>query len=76
MGRRSKQKPGAGNKTGAAASGSSINKLKKTKNLFKVADVKQKKKPKEVQGKLKQVNKDFLQIPLKSYFIKLILHLF
>uniref|UniRef100_T1P8B0 Uncharacterized protein n=1 Tax=Musca domestica TaxID=7370 RepID=T1P8B0_MUSDO len=42
MGRRSKQKSGAG-----AA--------KKTKNIFKVNDVKQKKKPKEVQGKLKKI---------------------
>lgn len=45
MGRRSKQKTGG-------ASGAS----KKTKNIFKVNDVKQKKKPKEVQGKLKKVN--------------------
>lgn len=54
MGRRSKQKAGGGNKPGANA-GSSLNKSKKTKNLFKVADAKQKKKPKEVQGKLKKV---------------------
>ncbi|XP_075160396.1 tRNA (guanine(37)-N(1))-methyltransferase [Haematobia irritans] len=45
MGRRSKQK------TGGAAGAVS----KKTKNIFKVNDVKQKKKPKEVQGKLKKI---------------------
>lgn len=56
MGRRSKQKQSAaGGKQGANA-GSALNKSKKTKNIFKVADAKQKKKPKEVQGKLKKVN--------------------
>ncbi|KNC29111.1 tRNA (guanine(37)-N1)-methyltransferase, partial [Lucilia cuprina] len=54
MGRRSKQKTNGGNKPGAAAT-SAINKSKKNKNLFKVSDVKQKKKPKEVQGKLKKI---------------------
>lgn len=53
---KSKQKSKPGN--AAAAGGSAaLKKAKKTKNIFKVADVKQKKKPKEVQGKLKKVNK-------------------
>lgn len=57
MGRRSKQKTAGGNKPGANAGGSSAlnKKSNKSKNLFKVADSKQKKKPKEVQGKLKKI---------------------
>ena len=55
MGRRSKQKQPGGGKSGANAGGA-LNKSKKTKNIFKVADAKQKKKPKEVQGKLKKVS--------------------
>lgn len=55
MGRKSKT---AGGKKGAAAkpAKAAINKSKKDKNIFKVKDAKNKKKPKEVQGKLKKVN--------------------
>lgn len=51
MGRKSKTAAG---KKGAAKA--AINKSKKDKNIFKVNDAKNKKKPKEVQGKLKKVN--------------------
>ncbi|XP_054734381.1 tRNA (guanine(37)-N1)-methyltransferase [Anastrepha obliqua] len=51
MGRKSKT---AGGKKGAAAK-SAINKSKKDKNIFKVNDVKNKKKPKVVQGQLKKI---------------------
>ena len=45
----------AGAKKGAAPKKGVLNKSKKDKNIFKVSDAKSKKKPKEVQGKLKQV---------------------
>lgn len=57
-------------KGGAAAGGSkaaakpALNKAKKAKNVFKVANNKAgKKKPKEVQGKLKQVSPEKLVMP-------------
>lgn len=53
MGRRSKQHAKA--QGGGGSAGTALSKSKKAKNLFKVNDVKQKKKPKEVQGKLKKV---------------------
>ncbi|KAH8302380.1 hypothetical protein KR044_005860 [Drosophila immigrans] len=46
---------GAGAAAGKASAKPAINKSKKAKNLFKVANNKGKKKPKEVQGKLKQI---------------------
>ncbi|KAH8408637.1 hypothetical protein KR215_009273 [Drosophila sulfurigaster] len=47
----------AGAGAGAGATKTAINKSKKAKNLFKVNNAKSnKKKPKEVQGKLKQVS--------------------
>lgn len=54
MGRKSKTAAG---KKGAAAkpAKAAINKSKKDKNIFKVKDAKNKKKPKEVQGKLKKI---------------------
>ncbi|XP_037939206.1 tRNA (guanine(37)-N1)-methyltransferase [Teleopsis dalmanni] len=50
-----KAKANAGGKKGAAPAKTSLNKSKKDKNVFKVADTKGKKKPKEVKGKLKKV---------------------
>lgn len=48
---------GAGAASGSMASAKpALNKAKKAKNVFKVANNKGKKKPKEVQGKLKQVS--------------------
>ncbi|XP_036337169.1 tRNA (guanine(37)-N1)-methyltransferase-like [Rhagoletis pomonella] len=52
MGRKSKTAAG---KKGAASAKGAINKSKKDKNIFKVNDAKNKKKPKEVQGKLKKI---------------------
>ncbi|XP_067613165.1 tRNA (guanine(37)-N1)-methyltransferase [Eurosta solidaginis] len=49
-----KSKTAAGKK-GATATKTAINKSKKDKNIFKVNDTKNKKKPKEVQGKLKKI---------------------
>lgn len=61
---------GKGGAAGAAAGGSkaaakpALNKAKKAKNVFKVANNKAgKKKPKEVQGKLKQVSPKKLVMP-------------
>uniref|UniRef100_A0A0A1WNZ8 tRNA (Guanine(37)-N1)-methyltransferase n=1 Tax=Zeugodacus cucurbitae TaxID=28588 RepID=A0A0A1WNZ8_ZEUCU len=50
-----KSKTPAGKKGAAAPAKAAINKSKKDKNIFKVNDAKNKKKPKEVQGKLKQI---------------------
>jgi len=47
---------GAGAAAGKASAKPALNKSKKSKNVFKVANNKGKKKPKEVQGKLKQVS--------------------
>ncbi|CAD7002817.1 tRNA (guanine(37)-N1)-methyltransferase [Ceratitis capitata] len=52
MGRKSKT---GGGKKGAASAKTAINKSKKDKNIFKVNEAKNKKKPKEVQGKLKKI---------------------
>lgn len=62
MGRnKANAKKGAGAGAGGAAAGKAsakpaLNKSKKAKNVFKVTNNKGKKKPKEVQGKLKQVS--------------------
>lgn len=57
----------AGAAAGKAAAKPALNKSKKSKNVFKVANNKGKKKPKEVQGKLKQVKKATNSQPQQAF---------